>query len=964
MNYDINGFTIFFNRKINLHKVIDDENIRLVNGNYNCVYILDINDLSEQQKNNLYISNIRTTPNTFWFCEYLNLYFRDNSCLLYPYLNQKDNIELIEENIPLINNNSRRYANDIIVNNSSFIVKLNKRDNNYYISYYINNNIIDSIRNNKRRHTLTALKNLLIEQKRIELLDYFHKESIQFKNQICEDFTNNTNKNIDLLKDNLLKDKVKLYNYQEKDIIWMQNIEDNVDNNMNIISYDTSSMFFVLNNEFVICDSNLIQYKNNIDKKNVSFKYYGGNLISDVGLGKTITTLYHIFSSDIKNKSKYDYFVDFSDSCNYFYKRGKNKGKNCSNKILINKFYCREHEKSIFIDKKSIILKNLEKFSPEDFIININNSKFIKTNSNLVLCPSHLCNQWLTEYYNNFIDTKRVILIVTYDQFTNLTLADILFSDLIIISYNFLINKNYNKKIPNNFILENFNLNKFNNKYDLLNSNIFNCLSLFYWNRIICDEAHEITDHNFKNNLLKNSILSFCSKYKWNITATPFANNIGGFLNLMYYNSDYIKNNMCFSVSNLLRLGFDSNIIEKCKIMFRRNTKSSIKDEYAGNIIINNIKSLEFTTQERCLYDSYIVGMQTKYSEFLIKLCCHSELNNHTKQLIKNCKTFTEIQNVILNWNKKQLDIEKNKVKLLELDIEHYELLLQTTTEIEAIENLKIKISTCKRNLTNTKKKYNEFFRTWNYLKKTLEELQENNSSLNCPICLDDIEEDNIAITKCGHKFCWNCIYQTYTVSSKNENIIKCPTCNNLMKNTDIYLLNNIQQENIIYSELNDIINNVKSTKIGNIIYFLKTTIEKSDKVILFSQWDELLHKVGNIIEKYNIKPLYCTGTVYQKKRVIDKFSNDNEYNLIMLSSNNCASGLNLTIANKIIFLEPIYGSKEYRSDIQSQAIGRCDRISQKRPIEIYNFIIKNTIEEDIINNSIDDVNIENMNLI
>jgi SNF2 family DNA or RNA helicase len=184
------------------------------------------------------------------------------------------------------------------------------------------------------------------------------------------------------------------------------------------------------------------------------------------------------------------------------------------------------------------------------------------------------------------------------------------------------------------------------------------------------------------------------------------------------------------------------------------------------------------------------------------------------------------------------------------------------------------------------------------------------------------------------------------------------------MKNTDIYLLNNIQQENIIYSELDDIINNVKSTKIGNIIYFLKTTITKSDKVILFSQWDELLNKVGHIIEKYNIKPLYCTGTVYQKKRVIDQFSKDNECNLIMLSSNNCASGLNLTIANKIIFLEPIYGSKEYRSDIQSQAIGRCDRISQKRPIEIYNFIIKNTIEEDIINDSIDDSNIENINLI
>jgi SNF2 family DNA or RNA helicase len=175
------------------------------------------------------------------------------------------------------------------------------------------------------------------------------------------------------------------------------------------------------------------------------------------------------------------------------------------------------------------------------------------------------------------------------------------------------------------------------------------------------------------------------------------------------------------------------------------------------------------------------------------------------------------------------------------------------------------------------------------------------------------------------------------------------------MSNKDIYLLNNIENENILYSELNDIIENVKSTKIGNIIHFLKTSINKQDKVILFSQWDELLHKVGNIIEKYNITPLYCNGTVYKRKKAINQFCRDSSYNLIMLSSKNCASGINLTIANKIIFLEPIYGTQDYRYNIESQAIGRCDRISQTRPIEIYHFIIKDTIEEDIINNLIDD---------
>ena len=155
--------------------------------------------------------------------------------------------------------------------------------------------------------------------------------------------------------------------------------------------------------------------------------------------------------------------------------------------------------------------------------------------------------------------------------------------------------------------------------------------------------------------------------------------------------------------------------------------------------------------------------------------------------------------------------------------------------------------------------------------------------------------------------------------------------------------------------ELNSLINDTKSTKIGNIIYFLKTTLKKDDKVILFSQWDEILHKVGSKLEQFKINFVYCEGSVYKKKRAISSFIKNSDVNVILLSSRNAASGINLTSANKIILLEPIYGSQEYRKDIESQAIGRADRLGQKRPIQICRFIIKETIEEDIYNNFIDD---------
>ncbi|KAK6026608.1 hypothetical protein OSTOST_07410 [Ostertagia ostertagi] len=55
------------------------------------------------------------------------------------------------------------------------------------------------------------------------------------------------------------------------------------------------------------------------------------------------------------------------------------------------------------------------------------------------------------------------------------------------------------------------------------------------------------------------------------------------------------------------------------------------------------------------------------------------------------------------------------------------------------------------------------------------------------------------------------------------------------------------------------------------------------------------------------------------------------------------ANGLNLTEANHIIFMEPIT-----ETSVLSQAVGRIDRIGQRRTITVHNFIVKGSIEEEI----------------
>ena len=179
----------------------------------------------------------------------------------------------------------------------------------------------------------------------------------------------------------------------------------------------------------------------------------------------------------------------------------------------------------------------------------------------------------------------------------------------------------------------------------------------------------------------------------------------------------------------------------------------------------------------------------------------------------------------------------------------------------------------------------------------------------------------------------------------------KCPQCNQQITQRDVYVLKNAPVtcgEEHGNETLDGIISRVKSTKVGNIIHFLKN-LESNDKVIVFSQWDEILKKVGHSLNEYKLKHVFCTGSVYQKKSAIKNFVTKKDVNIIMLSSKNAASGINLTAANKIVLIEPVYGTDEYRESIEAQAIGRADRIGQKRPIDVFRFIIKDTVEEEIV---------------
>ena len=345
---------------------------------------------------------------------------------------------------------------------------------------------------------------------------------------------------------------------------------------------------------------------------------------------------------------------------------------------------------------------------------------------------------------------------------------------------------------------------------------------------------------------------------------------------------------------------------------------------------------IDFTIQERTIYQS-----QPKiYLTFLRQFCC-SPFNT---ELSINCKTFDEIILLLRGNNYKNLKLYNNKLYSY---TKHVFELEQNMIGLED-EEIKRQIE---RNLTENNKKIelitrdlNMAYSTEEYY-KNLEKTIKNSTEVECSICFCDIE--SMTMTKCGHVFCTECIHTV-------ENL-KCPTCSKQYLKKDLIVVDNSikkEKETEKLSEFEKKLNSYGS-KIKMIIKWIIKTLESPDNnIIIFMEWETVMNRIKEILRELNISSEVCKGNKASREKAISRF-NSPEGRIIMLCSAYASHGTNLTKANKIAIINPIGGTAKYREDIEDQAIARAKRIGQKRDIDVIRFVIRNTIEEDLYKESL-----------
>ena len=114
---------------------------------------------------------------------------------------------------------------------------------------------------------------------------------------------------------------------------------------------------------------------------------------------------------------------------------------------------------------------------------------------------------------------------------------------------------------------------------------------------------------------------------------------------------------------------------------------------------------------------------------------------------------------------------------------------------------------------------------------------------------------------------------------------------------------------------------------------------------LLFPERKLLFEIIEKELQKENIEFLKLTGQTKVSERInlVDEFNSNPNKKLFLISLKAGGTGLNLVVADVVIHYDPWWNLSA-----ENQATDRTYRIGQKRNVQVYKLITKNSIEEKI----------------
>jgi SNF2 family DNA or RNA helicase len=137
--------------------------------------------------------------------------------------------------------------------------------------------------------------------------------------------------------------------------------------------------------------------------------------------------------------------------------------------------------------------------------------------------------------------------------------------------------------------------------------------------------------------------------------------------------------------------------------------------------------------------------------------------------------------------------------------------------------------------------------------------------------------------------------------------------------------------------------NDAVSGKTETLFELLEPLLAEGQKVLLFSQFVQMLQILQKECSTRQIPTHILTGETKHRQDVVQAFQEAPEASVFLLSLRAAGTGLNLTTASYVILYDPWWNPA-----VEAQAIDRSHRIGQTRTVNAYRLIAPGTVEEKI----------------
>eukprot|EP00298_Acanthocystis_sp_HF-20_P003415 c13773_g1_i1.p1 GENE.c13773_g1_i1~~c13773_g1_i1.p1 ORF type:complete len:584 (-),score=185.95 c13773_g1_i1:27-1541(-) len=421
------------------------------------------------------------------------------------------------------------------------------------------------------------------------------------------------------------------------------------------------------------------------------------------------------------------------------------------------------------------------------------------------------------------------------------------------------------------------------------------------WFRIVLDEGHCIKN---SSTVCARSCHALLADRRWVLTGTPVQNSVKDLFSIFCFLK--LKPYDCPHEFRILASNMDLLKAQLCIVMKRRTKESKLKGKLVLQLPTKTIEDIycEFSNTEREFYDR----LSTQATKTLEKISKDGSMKQYTNILSMLMKLRIACNHPYLATKQSETSSNASQIASQYGVPEH--------VIISALEADALEVECCH----------------------------------GCGKSSQDKTGKGLLLVPCGHVYCMGCL---------ESEMSACVVCS---RDLIEYENGELQLLSWEMPQIKSLFQSIRQTSTGEDFgfgpkhlstkfkYLLNFLVEENRgrkaKTVVFSQWVCTLDLLNPVLRQHQFIVFQIDGRLpmFQRTREIERFKDYDGFAVMLMSLHTGSLGLNLTFAANIVLMDSWWNPA-----IEAQAIDRVHRIGQTKPVFVKKLIVKNSVEDQVI---------------